>query len=190
MVVRPGSYSQRSGSLARAWAERPVAVISMPVVSRLSGGTTFHAQRGPVGVRALAEGAGGVPASAAVADPGDRPVIQFGRRVTHLVHRVAGVHVHHGAAPAVVQAQGFAASVIPSRPGSAAASGGAAVGYPGRPGPARGGRAPACPPRFGQVTGGRGGDAAAGQVQAGAQRGELPGHRAGRGQRRPPAGPR
>ncbi len=37
---RPALYSQRSGSLARASAERPVVMTSIPALARLSGGTT------------------------------------------------------------------------------------------------------------------------------------------------------
>src|SRR5437868_4576200 len=65
----------------------------------------LHEQRGPAVDPALAEGARGVPAPAVVADPGHWPVIQLGWTVAHLVHRAAGVHVHDGAALAVVQAE-------------------------------------------------------------------------------------
>jgi hypothetical protein len=173
--LQAGCHSQCSGSVARAWAERSVAMTSIPVVARLSGGTISARSAVPLALtpRPRVRVACQRPPLSRIQVTGQK-YSSAGEWLTWFIGPLAfmctTVRPRQLCRPRI-------ASVIPPRSGSPVA----AAAPPSATGPARGGRVPACAARFGQVT--AGGDAVAGQVQMGAQRGELPGHRAERGQR-------
>jgi hypothetical protein len=170
---QPGCYCQRSGSVARAWADCPAASTSIQAVAQLAAAPPSGASSSRGRLPRSSGGRWRVACPpAAVADPYPQREIRFHvrRPVKASRRHAAGMPVQGGAAVEIVQAR--IASLIPSSSGSAQGLLRLVAAVVREQ----------AEPRSGQLPGGPGGDAVAADVQARAQRGELAGDQVKRGQ--------